>query len=210
MLKEAEFSAAGADLHPTAFLSDQVPLKVGGFTVTPFLMDHSAFDSYSLLVEAEDCRLFYTGDIRGHGRKSRLFDALLNDPPHPIDVLLCEGTHVRHQDDANEPPRSESDVEISLARRMRDTRGAVMIISSAQNIDRLVTVYRACRRSGRSLVTDLYTASLAHAIGRQTIPNPVSPITRCTSRIISGNSCARVVSLKGWIWSAHVGSFPNG
>ena len=71
--------------------------------------------------------------------------------------------------------RSEQDVEVSLAQRMRETAGAVSVISSAQNIDRLVTVYRACKRAGRTLVTDLYTASLVHAIGRDTIPQPGFP-----------------------------------
>ena len=50
-----------------------------------------------------------------------------------------------------------------------------MVASSAQNIDRLVTVYRACLRSGRTLVTDLYTASIVAAIGRGTIPQPGFP-----------------------------------
>jgi len=138
-------------------------------------MDHSAFDSYSILVEADGSRLFYTGDIRGHGRKSRLFEALLDHPPQPIDVLLCEGTHIRLSTDVEEPPRSEAEVELSLAQHMRDTAGAVSVISSAQNIDRLVSVYRACKRTGRTLVTDLYTASVAHAIGRDTIPQPGFP-----------------------------------
>jgi ribonuclease J len=55
---------------------------------------------------------------------------------------------------------------------MRDCRGALLVISSAQNLDRLVTVYRAAKQTGRTLVTDLYTASLVHAIGRATIPQP--------------------------------------
>jgi ribonuclease J len=58
---------------------------------------------------------------------------------------------------------------------MRDTDGAVFVVSSAQNIDRLVTVYRACKRAGRTLVTDLYTATLAGATGRDTIPKPGFP-----------------------------------
>jgi ribonuclease J len=176
LLKAAEFfSSAGIDLHPAGFLTDRVPLRIGAFTVTPFLMDHSAFDSYSLLVEAGGHRLFYTGDIRGHGRKSRLFEQLLRYPPTPVDVLLCEGTHVGQSDGSPEACRSERDVELSLARRMKQTEGVLSVISSAQNIDRLVTVYRACRRVGRILVTDLYTASLAHAIGRGTIPQPGFP-----------------------------------
>jgi ribonuclease J len=176
LLAEAEFfSAAGVNLRPTGFLKDKVPVQIGDFTVTPYLMDHSGYDSYSLLVEAGGRRLFYTGDIRGHGRKARLFDELLTDPPLPIDALLCEGTHIRAVGDRETAVRSESDVETSLVRRMRETVGTVSVISSAQNIDRLVTVYRACRRAGRFLVTDLYTASLAIAIGRESIPQPGFP-----------------------------------
>ena len=61
-------------------------------------------------------------------------------------------------------------MELSLAKRMGKTDGAVCVVSSAQNIDRLVTVYRASRRAGRILATDLYAASVAQAIGRSTIP----------------------------------------
>jgi ribonuclease J len=177
LLRAAKFfSAAGIDLQPAGYLSDRVPLQIGAFTVTPFLADHSAFDSYSLLVEAAGRRIFYTGDIRGHGRKARLFHQLVAHPPQPIDVLLCEGTHIRHdpdfEADTEQPPRSEDDVELSLAERMRECDGAVLVISSAQNIDRLVTVYRAAKQTDRTLVTDIYTASLAHAIGRDTIPQP--------------------------------------
>jgi ribonuclease J len=175
LLKAAElFSSAGVELHPTGYLSDRVPLPIGAFTVTPFLVDHSGFDSYSLLIEAEGRRLFYSGDFRGHGRKASLFTRLLNQPPLPIDVLLCEGTHIRREQATDEVPRSELDVELSLAKTMRETTGAACVVSSAQNIDRLVTVYRACKRTGRTLA-DLYTAAVAHEIGRPTIPQPGFP-----------------------------------
>lgn len=176
LLKAAElFSSAGVELHPTGYLSDRMPLQIGAFTVTPFLVDHSGFDSYSLLIEADGRRLFYSGDFRGHGRKANLFTRLLDRPPLPIDVLLCEGTHIRREQATDEVPRSELDVELSLVKTMRETTGAACVVSSAQNIDRLVTVYRACKRTGRILVTDLYTATLAHEIGRSTIPQPGFP-----------------------------------
>ncbi len=176
------FSAAGTTLHPAGYLVHRVPIRIGAFTVTPYLADHSGFDSYSLLVEAGGNRLFYTGDLRGHGRKSRLFDELLAYTPKGVDALLCEGTHIRGsarpEVGGADTGRSEADVEHSLAERMRGTAGAVAVLSSAQNIDRLVTVYRACLRAGRTLVTDLYTASLADAIGRETIPKPEFPSYR--------------------------------
>jgi len=48
----------------------------------------------------------------------------------------------------------------------------VAVFCSAQNLDRLVTVFRAARRSGRTLVVDLYTATVATATGRPSIPQP--------------------------------------
>ena len=47
----------------------------------------------------------------------------------------------------------------------------MVTLSSAQNIDRLVTCYRAALRSGRDLVMDLYTAEVAAATGLATIQN---------------------------------------
>ncbi len=50
-------------------LVDRQPIELGPFRITPFLVDHSAYDAYALLVEADGKRLFYSGDFRAHGRK---------------------------------------------------------------------------------------------------------------------------------------------
>lgn len=76
---------------PAGFLKHRQPFDVGRFRVMPFLNDHSAFDAYSMLIGAGGRRLFYTGDIRGHGRKKDIFAELLRDPPSDVDVLLMEG-----------------------------------------------------------------------------------------------------------------------
>ena len=60
--------------------------------VVPYLCDHSAFDSYMLLVEGGGQSLLYTGDFRGHGRKS--YGALLQLLPEQVDFLVCEGTNL--------------------------------------------------------------------------------------------------------------------
>jgi len=65
---------------------------------------------------------------------------------------------------------TESNVEVQLAETLKATSGLVDVLASAQNIDRLVTVYRAALRSDRDLVVDLYTADVAAAAGRPSIP----------------------------------------
>lgn len=46
------------------------------------------------------------------------------------------------------------------------------LLAAGQNLDRLVTTYRAARRAERTLVVDLYSATLARATGRPTMPQP--------------------------------------
>ncbi len=171
ILSEATFfSPSGIRLQPSGYLRHRQGFDVGCFRITPFLNDHSGFDAYSLLIDAEGRRLFYTGDIRAHGRKRGIFEELLREPPRDIDVLLMEGTHVREDSDGSERGSSERDVENACVDTSKGTRGMVLAMFSPQNIDRLVTIYRACRRSGRDLVIDLYTAAIAGATGRDTIP----------------------------------------
>jgi len=51
--------------------------EVGPFCITPFLVDHSAYDAYALLIQSGGKRLFYSGDFRAHGRKAVLFERLV-------------------------------------------------------------------------------------------------------------------------------------
>ena len=53
-------------------INNQEKVKINEFIITPYLMDHSAFDAFGFLVECEGKRLFYTGDFRG--RQKRNFD----------------------------------------------------------------------------------------------------------------------------------------
>lgn len=152
-----------------AHLRDGRPTMVGPFTITPHLVDHSAFDAYALTVEAAGKRLFYSGDLRSHGRKGALFEKLIAHPPQGIDVMLMEGSSLgRLNEDAHFP--SETVIENELADRMRAAPGMVLVATSAQNIDRVVSIYRAAKRSGRSLLVDLYAAEILHATGRHSIP----------------------------------------
>src|ERR1051325_8770657 len=47
----ALFSPAGLKLENVIHLADRKPIALGPFTITPFLVDHSAYDSYAVLVE---------------------------------------------------------------------------------------------------------------------------------------------------------------
>lgn len=172
ILREARFfSPAGADLVPKSFLRDAEPIDVGPFRVTPYLVDHSAFDAYALLVEADGTRLLYSGDLRAHGRKPGRFEALVRQPPADVDALLLEGTRVGRDANGTDADPSERDVENRCHELFLEAEGIALVAYSGQNVDRLVTLYRAAKRAGRDLVLDLYAATIAAATGRATIPH---------------------------------------
>ena len=165
----ADFTPAGGSFENVMHLEDRKPIKLGPFAITPFLMDHSAYDSYAVLVQAAGERLFYTGDLRGHGRKAKLFDRLLSDPPADVDVLLMEGTTIKRTG-TNEGFPTEADLEAEMVSLFRTTPGMPLVWCSGQNIDRLVTVFRAAKRSGRQLILDMYAAHILAATENPRLP----------------------------------------
>lgn len=129
---------------------------IGDIEITPYLTDHSAFDAYMILLENNGKRILYSGDFRMHGRKSKLVERFMQNPPQNIDTLIMEGTNVG----TDKPTNKESDIEQVFIEYFKNTKGRVFINWSAQNIDRTVSIYRACKQSGRNLVVDLYTADI--------------------------------------------------
>jgi ribonuclease J len=158
------------DANNFRFVSDKKKVTIGDFSITPYLVDHSAVDAYSFLVEAEGKRVFYSGDFRAHGRKSVLFDRFIKNPPADVDVLLMEGTMIKR---TNSEFPSESAVEEKIVDTIKNQANISFLICSSQNIDRIVSAYRACIRTGKKLVIDFYTAWVLEKVKAvsQSVPN---------------------------------------
>ncbi len=155
-LMEVTGQFTGQNFHvanPQIFQSFKM-FACGEFQITPYLVDHSAFDAHGFLIEDGRTRLFYSGDFRGHGRKAVLLERLEEYPVPAVDVLLLEGTTIGRKD---EDIVTEDDLEERIAKRLKASESLALTCVSGQNIDRLVTLFRACCRAGRTLVVDPYT-----------------------------------------------------
>jgi ribonuclease J len=85
--------------------------------------------------------------------------------------MLMEGSSLgRLANDLRFP--SEDELEQVFVDRFSQTGGIALVACSAQNIDRVVTIYRAAKRSGRTLLVDAYAAEVLAATGHATIPKP--------------------------------------
>jgi ribonuclease J len=142
--------------NPVYFEKEQA-FQIGDITITPYWADHSAFDSYSFLVEANGKSIFYSGDFRGHGRKSKVFRWFTHNAPQNVDYLLLEGTSMGRD---SKPFKSENDIEDELVALFNIKGKSNLVYTSGQNIDRIVSIYNACLKTDKTLVVDVYVASI--------------------------------------------------
>ena len=141
------------------FIYDRDKITIGDFTITPYLCDHSAFDSYMFLIENGGKTVLYTGDFRANGRLD--FDALLEDLP-VVDVLITEGTTLTREGRENIQEELLEEIAVNY---IQDQKGPVFIMMSAQNIDRLVTAQNIADQTDRVFLQDIYTAQIAKSCG---------------------------------------------
>ena len=163
------FSPAGVKLKNVEHMADGISIELGPFKITPYLVDHSAYDAYAILVEADGKRLFYSGDFRAHGRKANLVEKLIANPPSNVDVLLMEGTCIG-RGNVDRTFQSEDDLVPQFADYLRQTPGMPLVWCSGQNIDRIVTIFKACRQTGRQFIIDMYTAEILRATDNPRLP----------------------------------------
>ena len=167
--KAKEYVGKTLGFSPEGWFINDTPIHIGDIKITPYLADHSALDAYSLLFECDGKKVFYTGDFRGHGRKS--YERYLRMLPDRVDAIMCEGTTLNRAEKKNV---SESQLEALMTAEIGKCTNQVFILASAMNIDRMVTVYKAAKRNNRIFLQDIYVSSLTELCQDIHIPNPVT------------------------------------
>ena len=146
----------------------------GDLRVTPFEVNHSAPGCLAFLIESTHGTIFYSGDLRLHGRQSHLFDdlrAALKDKR--IDVLLMEGTTLSGNRGKG---MTEEELENKLTDEISNAPGLVFAFFSPLYLDRLKSFRNAAERSRRIFVPDLYTAYVMHMFQSEGFPSPAQKL----------------------------------
>jgi len=148
------------------------------FVVRPIHVDHSVPGAYGFIIHVENKTLVYTGDFRIHGYANPLTaDFLDYVTKEDVDILLTEGTNVRPEtlESAEISSRpfelSEDEIDIKKLDTEKDvleklkficgqTEGLVLYDMTPADIDRLRTVWKAAKDTGRSIIYDSRQAYL--------------------------------------------------
>jgi ribonuclease J len=134
-------------------------VNIGGFSILPIGVRHSARGAIMFLVKAEGQKLLYTGDFGDFGNVDY-------EPLKDVDAMLCEGTNIHTWGGM-----TEADIEAEAARIMKETRGSVFVLCSTTNIDRIAAIEKACVKSGRSLAIDPFMNAILESISLvRTVP----------------------------------------
>lgn len=142
------------------FMRNGEEVIIGDMKVVPISCDHSAFDSYMLLIESGGEKALYTGDFRANGRGA--FEEILKKLPQ-VDTIIIEGTVLSR--DYKERNMEEEKLEEIGVSAIRSSTAPCFIYCSATNIDRLITARNIARRTERIFLEDIYTAQMAACSG---------------------------------------------
>ncbi len=142
-------------------------ITIKDMRITPYFVDHSAYHSAMILIEADGKRILHTGDFRNNGLNGKDFKPTLKAIGH-VDMLITEGTSLSRPEVVNE---TEEHLMIR-AKEYFKKYDQVFILQSSTNIDRLKGFYQVTKTTGKTFIEDLFTANLAVRLKDATIPNP--------------------------------------
>ncbi len=135
--------------------------------ITPYLVDHSSYNSAMILIEADGKRILHTGDFRSNGLKGQDFAPTLKEIGH-VDMIITEGTSLSRKNIDNE-------TEEQLMNRAHETflkYDQIFILQSSTNIDRLQGFYDLAKITGKTFIEDIFTANLTTSLNEEKIPSP--------------------------------------
>ncbi len=131
------------------------PIVIGDIKVTPYMVDHSAFDAYMFKIEADGKSVLHTGDFRTHGFKGKGVKALFEKHVEKVDALVCEGTTLNR---AEAKCETENDLKNRIKKVLEENK-YVFVVCSSTNIDRLAGICSVIPR-GKYCICDKYQLSV--------------------------------------------------
>ena len=155
--KERQYKLKTLGRVKTFEKEDKITIK--DIVVTPYFVDHSAFDAYMFLIEAEGKKILYTGDFRDHGFIGKGFEPVLQNHVGKVDAVICEGTTL-NRDDSKTLTEMELQREIG---KVINSNKYVFVMCASTNIYRIEGICSAIK-DGKYKLSDKYQSSIINYI----------------------------------------------
>ncbi len=128
--------------------------------ITPIAVDHSAFDSYMFLIEADGKKVLHTGDFRTHGQRGKAVLEAIKKYVGKVDCLICEGTTLTRD---NSKILTEFELQKDAEKIFNENKYNFVLCSST-NIDRIAAIHKATLKNHKMFICDDYQCDLLEYI----------------------------------------------
>ncbi len=161
LIHEAQSDSIGSPLdnHPIKTFRTGEKFTVGSLEVEPIHVDHSIPGAYGLILHTSEGPIAYTGDFRFHGPMGAMTEDFVEGAARskPL-ALVTEGTRVSESKGLGE--MSEAEVVKETVKVLRKTENLVFSSFRGNDVDRVVSLDKACKETGRTLVVSTKIALL--------------------------------------------------
>lgn len=147
-------------------------IQIKDLKITPYRVDHSAYNSSMFVITDGEEKALYTGDFRDNGYTGDKLIPTIKKIGQ-VDYLITEGTNIGNSTHILRKEESLVDEFTDICNRYNQ----VFVMMSSSNIDRITTILKACNKTKHILIQDLYMAHLTSLIQKEdkkNIPNPVT------------------------------------
>lgn len=152
----------------TINIEDGQTFTIKDVKITPYIVDHSAYNSFMLLIEAEGKRILHTGDFRNHGYKGIILEKTLKQIGK-IDLLITEGTTFSREQVKS---KTENELVYDIVEKTQNYDQVLMLMSTT-NIDRVTTMQKVANRTGKTVIHDIVLSNVLQLV-TQKIPNALN------------------------------------
>lgn len=166
--------------------------RIGDIFITPFSVDHSACDSYMLLIEADEKKILHTGDFRLHGFRGKAISKILDKLIGKVDTLILEGTTL-----------SRTDTKLMTERELQQKVKThtehykyVFVLCASTNLERICAFSKAVPQ-GKYFICDEYQDSLLDLMQQHW--GEYSPLYRNIKKITYGENLLSRFREKGFL-----------
>lgn len=157
--EKERFTSCLQKVERMSSLTEAVPVSINEIKVTPFIVSHSAYESFMFLIEADGKRILHTGDFRDHGYLGKGLKKILRKivEDRAIDVLIIEGTMLSRQE---EQVKTENKLQQEASEIMKKYKN-VFVLSSSTDMERLSSFHAANKKvCNRPFICDNYQKNI--------------------------------------------------
>lgn len=137
-------------------------LEIGDIIITPIAVDHSAFDAYMFLIEADGKKILHTGDFRTHGQRGKAVLKAIKQYVGKVDCLICEGTTLTRN---NNKLLTEFQLQKEAENIFKNHKYNFVLCSST-NIDRIAALHKASLNTHKMFICDKYQGNILEYVNK--------------------------------------------